>query len=336
MPNIKLPDGKSLNFKDKVTGFQIAEKISKSLSKQALIISVDGNLKDLNYEIYHDCSVKIYTAKELEDTEDPQYNMFLVVRDSPNLEGDAFPAPDNVNCAMFGVLGTQDLKNKTEAMAAKLVEMTPQGSKTPLPPAQAENRDLWLQAFGPNKYTLWGVTTEDLGVQVPTLALPEKVASKLKLWYDVDGSMGTLKKGPGQFFLTGAKIPKKDKKNVWKGQIDYGVSVNAADIGLDNKIFQKFAASAADEGSPYSFQNQKLMATALANKISNASWTASASATSQSVTVLLGKNTSNIDLPSFEDGLESLSIQNSNGKLEIQITVGNSLERQAIRDGGPS
>ena len=69
MPNIKLPDGNSLNFDKKVTGFQIAEKISKSLSKQALIIGVDGNLKDLNYEIDHDCSVKIYTAKDKEGLE---------------------------------------------------------------------------------------------------------------------------------------------------------------------------------------------------------------------------------------------------------------------------
>ena len=69
MPNIKLPDGNSLNFDKKVTGFQIAEKISKSLSKQALIISVDGNLKDLNYEIDNDCSVKIYTAKDKEGLE---------------------------------------------------------------------------------------------------------------------------------------------------------------------------------------------------------------------------------------------------------------------------
>ena len=69
MPNIKLPDGKNLNFKDKVTGSQIAEKISKSLSKQALIISVDGNLRDLNYEINKDCNVKIHTAKDKEGLE---------------------------------------------------------------------------------------------------------------------------------------------------------------------------------------------------------------------------------------------------------------------------
>ena len=50
MPNIKLPDGNSISFEKNVTGLQIAEEISKSLSKQALVISVDGNLRDLNYE----------------------------------------------------------------------------------------------------------------------------------------------------------------------------------------------------------------------------------------------------------------------------------------------
>ena len=47
---------------------KIAEKISKS-SKQALVISVDGNLKDLNYEIDKDSSVKIFTAKDKEGLE---------------------------------------------------------------------------------------------------------------------------------------------------------------------------------------------------------------------------------------------------------------------------
>ncbi len=51
MPNITLPDGNKLNFQNKITGLEIAEKISKSLSKQALIMSVDGELKDLSYTI---------------------------------------------------------------------------------------------------------------------------------------------------------------------------------------------------------------------------------------------------------------------------------------------
>ena len=66
MPNIKLPDGKSFSFEKKITGLKIAEKISKSLSKQALIISVDGELKDLKTEIKKDCSVRIITSKDSE------------------------------------------------------------------------------------------------------------------------------------------------------------------------------------------------------------------------------------------------------------------------------
>ena len=66
MPNITLPDGKKLSFESKTTGFEVAERISKSLSKQALVISVDGKLKDLNCEIEKDCSIKIYTAKDKE------------------------------------------------------------------------------------------------------------------------------------------------------------------------------------------------------------------------------------------------------------------------------
>ena len=69
MPNITLPDGKQLSFSESVTGFQLAEKISKSLSKQALIISVDGQLKDLDFKIEKDSKVKILTSKDKEGLE---------------------------------------------------------------------------------------------------------------------------------------------------------------------------------------------------------------------------------------------------------------------------
>ena len=54
MPIIKLPDGNNIEFHNKVTGFEVAEKISKSLSKQASIISVDNELKDLSHIIDKD------------------------------------------------------------------------------------------------------------------------------------------------------------------------------------------------------------------------------------------------------------------------------------------
>ena len=66
MPNITLPDGNKLSFKNNVTGYEVAEKISRSLSKQALIVSVDGELKDLSFSIKKDSSVKIITSKDKE------------------------------------------------------------------------------------------------------------------------------------------------------------------------------------------------------------------------------------------------------------------------------
>ena len=69
MPTITLPDGKNIEFSNQVTGLEVAEKISKSLSKQASIISVDGELKDLSFLIDKDCSIKIFTSKDKEGLE---------------------------------------------------------------------------------------------------------------------------------------------------------------------------------------------------------------------------------------------------------------------------
>jgi len=69
MPNIKLPDGKKIAFSKKIDGFQIASKISKSLEKEACVMSVDGELKDLNFSITKDVDVKIITAKDKEGLE---------------------------------------------------------------------------------------------------------------------------------------------------------------------------------------------------------------------------------------------------------------------------
>ena len=69
MPIITLPDGNNLDFSKKITGLEIAEKISKSLAKEAMVISVDGELKDLNFLIEKNCSVKIFTSKNKEGLE---------------------------------------------------------------------------------------------------------------------------------------------------------------------------------------------------------------------------------------------------------------------------
>ena len=69
MPIITLPDGKHLDFPNKVTGLEVAEKISKSLAKQAMVVSVDGELKDLDFLIEKNCSIKIFTSKNDEGLE---------------------------------------------------------------------------------------------------------------------------------------------------------------------------------------------------------------------------------------------------------------------------
>ena len=69
MPLITLPDGNTIEFPNKVTGLEVAEKISKSLSKQATIISVNEELKDLSFVIDEDCSIKIFTSKDIEGLE---------------------------------------------------------------------------------------------------------------------------------------------------------------------------------------------------------------------------------------------------------------------------
>ena len=69
MPQIQLLDGKKIEFKNSITGFDLTKKISKSLEKAALIMEVDGNLKDLSYIITKDAKVRIITQKDKEGLE---------------------------------------------------------------------------------------------------------------------------------------------------------------------------------------------------------------------------------------------------------------------------
>ncbi len=69
MPDIKLSDGKKIPFSKTIDGFEIANKISKSLAKEACIMSVNGKLKDLSFLINENAEVKIITKKDKEGLE---------------------------------------------------------------------------------------------------------------------------------------------------------------------------------------------------------------------------------------------------------------------------
>ena len=69
MPDIILPDGKKIPYSKTINGFEIAKRISNSLTKEACVMSVNGELKDLSFAINKDVSVKIITAKDREGLE---------------------------------------------------------------------------------------------------------------------------------------------------------------------------------------------------------------------------------------------------------------------------
>ena len=69
MPEVQLLDGKKISFEKSINGFDLTKKISKSLEKSALIMEVDGHLKDLSHEIKKDSKVRIITSKDKEGLE---------------------------------------------------------------------------------------------------------------------------------------------------------------------------------------------------------------------------------------------------------------------------
>ncbi|HXX63483.1 MAG TPA: threonine--tRNA ligase [Bacteroidota bacterium] len=61
---LKLPDGSDRKFDSGVTGTQVAESIGPGLARDALAISVDGEVHDLMRPIEHDAAVRIHTWKD--------------------------------------------------------------------------------------------------------------------------------------------------------------------------------------------------------------------------------------------------------------------------------
>ena len=66
MIKIKLPDGSVMEEKEGISGLEIANKISLSLGKAALAVSVNGTLQDLTTPITTDSTLTIITAKDEE------------------------------------------------------------------------------------------------------------------------------------------------------------------------------------------------------------------------------------------------------------------------------
>ena len=265
-------------------------------------------------------SPKTQSAQDAENDKEPTFQMHLLVAPAEADYKSVFAA-SKITCWDI----TEGI-NSSE-VSPRAVQIAEQVTVLDLKKGEKEKKTINI-LNSLDEARIWLISRNSIGPHIKAITLPDSVPKSLKSWYLVEGSTGTLKSGPGQFFISGAKVPAKSD-DIWSGTINFGVSVNAADVGQTNEVFAKWAASTANEGSPYSFSNQTLMSSALGAKIAASTWVDTAAASSRSVTVILGEDSSALTLPSVSEGLESLSISTSGGRLEITMTVGNSFERQA-------
>ena len=64
MPTLSLPDGAARSFDAPVTGADLAASIGPGLAKAALLVEVDGELRDLSRPIEDDAAVRVVTARD--------------------------------------------------------------------------------------------------------------------------------------------------------------------------------------------------------------------------------------------------------------------------------
>ena len=63
---IKFPDGSNKKYDQGITGKEIARGIGPGLAKAALVIEINGEIRDLSYKIQEDAEVRILTFKDKE------------------------------------------------------------------------------------------------------------------------------------------------------------------------------------------------------------------------------------------------------------------------------
>ena len=68
MITVTLKDGNKLEVEENSTILEVAKKISEGLARNVTCGEVDGEVKDLRYELKKDCSLILHTFKE-EDLE---------------------------------------------------------------------------------------------------------------------------------------------------------------------------------------------------------------------------------------------------------------------------
>ncbi|HJD60119.1 MAG TPA: threonine--tRNA ligase [Rickettsia endosymbiont of Omalisus fontisbellaquei] len=100
MINISFPDGSVKQFEKNVTAFEVANAISMSLAKAAMVAEINGELKDLSTVIENDCKLRILTAKDPECLEIIRHDAAHIIAEAakelfPDIQVTIGPAIEN-------------------------------------------------------------------------------------------------------------------------------------------------------------------------------------------------------------------------------------------------
>ncbi|MEY4464025.1 MAG: Threonyl-tRNA synthetase [Pseudomonadota bacterium] len=100
MINISFPDSSVKQFEKDVTAFEVANAISISLAKAAMVAEINGELKDLSTVIENDCKLRILTAKDPECLEIIRHDAAHIIAEAakelfPDIQVTIGPAIEN-------------------------------------------------------------------------------------------------------------------------------------------------------------------------------------------------------------------------------------------------
>jgi threonyl-tRNA synthetase len=100
MINISFPDGSVKQFEKNVTVFEVANAISMSRAKAAMVAEINDELKDLSTVIENDCKLRILTAKDSECLEIIRHDAAHIIAEAakelfPDIQVTIGPAIEN-------------------------------------------------------------------------------------------------------------------------------------------------------------------------------------------------------------------------------------------------
>lgn len=257
--------------------------------------------------------------------QEQEYTMYLITPDgSSGVQDEAFKST-TLECWDYNNIFEKSVPSRAISIAKKIGQISvPKHT-------QAEPSPLDL-LFNEKSWRLNFITTESIGDFITPASISLNAPATLPVWYKVSGNSSSVTQGSSEVFLSSLSLPPGD---AWQSSINFGISVNAADIAKSNSMTQTYLANEYDEGFSYSKRNISKMRDILKDKVASSTWIDDSIGSSTSVTYLLVTDDAMPEVPTPGEGLDSLDVRSSNGATEITITVGNKnlmLARAALRD----